>query len=664
MIIISVIIMIFVMIPSTDSYSCVVRPHDDRRVRDPHLRTREEEGSQERNQITRTNIRTECTPASRRPPGCLSSAAASLPRVHSLTRSTFHVMFVLISFLILTSSAAHSSDTSSSSSSSPAPKYSFNGFAGGLILDPVGEKVESVLSKRSAEASDTDGIEELPLPSALRLEEKPATMPEISLPTVTVRGFLNLRTTVDGTVIVFTPSSSAAASTSTAKAEAELIQSTKVKPLPSPQSFTYETPVRSAVAPSVASQWSTSYRPSTIDPQTIDAFPVQSSVPSAVYPTGVVTVIADSNVGANGETTIQETKVIGTYIEGKYAQILKSSTYTPTPVMPTATFTQDADSGTRRPEWKRPTPARNSIHAPRLRNKEEPVARFTRGDRGDEGDGPTEPSTSAGTPDSGARVRIRKPAARVPGRYTWSRPPSERVRLNRFKIKASGDQSSTPTSRFTARDENEREAAKLLNQRLNRRLGISRATPPENRAPAPLEAPSSSPDEGDKASSGRPYDLPLLEGMLMQPAAPVPAATQVSRQVVTELTTLLSEVTRGFAGGEPLIETITQTSAIERTIEVMPTVAGPMAASSEYVTLASGMMQGIPDGMFTLAHTPPLPATAAPLLVTKTFTLTESSSRTSLLPSTEGSLTTTHTITENLVIRKLITGEPLASSLR
>lgn len=42
------------------------------------------------------------------------------------------------------------------------------------------------------------------------------------------------------------------------------------------------------------------------------------------YPTGLVTVLGGTHV-KDGATTVFETKVIGTYIEGKYAQILQST---------------------------------------------------------------------------------------------------------------------------------------------------------------------------------------------------------------------------------------------------------------------------------------------------------------------------------------------------
>ena len=645
---------------ASNSYSCFVRSPDDHCARN----------------IVNENTDTCPSSGTRRSgiPSSVSSAAASssTSRYHFSSSSTHRLTCALISLilLLLLSAGSRASDPSDTS------KYSFNGFAGGLMVmaGNEGEKPqESLLSKRSA--SEDDAIEELPSPSALRVEEKMAIMPEISLPTVTVRGFLNFRTTVDGTVIVFTPSS-AAASASSAAAAASLtegntptyMQTTSAMRMSSSHHnpFSYKT-ARASSSPvsSSATQWSSSYRPVV----EIEATPVQSSS-SAVYPTGVVTVIADSNTGENGMTTVQETKVIGTYIEGKYAQILKSSSYVSTPVIPSGTFAvyTPESSATKKIELRRPNLTRNSIHAPRFkdqRDRSEPVTRFTRGDRDQSVDGPTESTLSSESPTS--RIKVRKPVGRLPGsgtgRFTWNRPASERVRLNRFKVKVAGDQPGSPSSRFTARDENDREAAKLLNQRLNRRLGISRAAPPENRSPAVVPDDAERDDNGengDRIRSAGGYDLPLLEGMMGSVPAQSPDPEERKPHVVTDITTFTSEVTRGFAGGEPLIETLTHTSTIERTIEPTAVHTLDSQPASESVILASGMMQMIPDGLLfpsSLSHTPALPPPADALVVARTFTLTDSSSRTSLFPSTDGSLTVTHTITENLVIRKLITGE-------
>lgn len=116
---------------------------------------------------------------------------------------------------------------------------------------------------------------------------------QTSLPTVTVRGFLNFRTTVDGTVIVFTPSPSASQSTALANA-APVIAPTQPPARPFPE-----------------------IRPTRINHN-------HGGQGHQTYPTGLVTVLGGTVVN-EGSTTVYETKVIGTYISGKYAQILSSS---------------------------------------------------------------------------------------------------------------------------------------------------------------------------------------------------------------------------------------------------------------------------------------------------------------------------------------------------
>lgn len=113
---------------------------------------------------------------------------------------------------------------------------------------------------------------------------------QTSLPTVTVRGFLNFRTTVDSTVIVFTPSPSASQSTARA-----VIAPTQPPARPFPE-----------------------IRPTRVNHNNHGGHHHQT------YPTGLVTVLGGTVVN-EGSTTVYETKVIGTYISGKYAQILSSS---------------------------------------------------------------------------------------------------------------------------------------------------------------------------------------------------------------------------------------------------------------------------------------------------------------------------------------------------
>lgn len=130
---------------------------------------------------------------------------------------------------------------------------------------------------------------------------------QTAMPTVTVRGFLNFRTTVDGTVIVFTPSPSQSSKTAQA-ALAPPIAHTRapVPPTPPP------TPPPPPPPPQPR------FREPEIQPTQVQG-PVQH------YPTGLVTVLGGTVV-QEGATTVYETKVIGTYISGKYAQILSSTT--------------------------------------------------------------------------------------------------------------------------------------------------------------------------------------------------------------------------------------------------------------------------------------------------------------------------------------------------
>ncbi|XP_071038241.1 uncharacterized protein [Parasteatoda tepidariorum] len=170
---------------------------------------------------------------------------------------------------------------------------------------------------------------------------------DATLPTVTVRGFLNFRTTVDGTVIVFTPASEGPQEPTPASSVPATSSSSPGSTI-SPrnddiQHLTYtgndrEVEKRTeleneAHTPEDDRQ---SFRQRHLKPgfgdleTTPDSEPEQNlQKPGATpalpqYPTGLVTVLGGTHV-KDGATTVYETKVIGTYIEGKYAQILQST---------------------------------------------------------------------------------------------------------------------------------------------------------------------------------------------------------------------------------------------------------------------------------------------------------------------------------------------------
>lgn len=144
---------------------------------------------------------------------------------------------------------------------------------------------------------------------------------QTALPTVTVRGFLNFRTTVDGTVIVFTPASAGPSIPSIAPSLQTSTFSPTVSVAPPASVFSVNQRSPSALeTPALPTVTARSF------PTTASLAPTAFPQPAAqgAYPTGLVTVLSSSAVH-NGLTTELHTHVYGTYINGKYAQILKSS---------------------------------------------------------------------------------------------------------------------------------------------------------------------------------------------------------------------------------------------------------------------------------------------------------------------------------------------------
>ena len=391
------------------------------------------------------------------------------------------------------------------------------------------------------------------------------------IPTVTVRGFLNFRTSVDGTVIVFTPSSAL--------------------------------PTESSSSSSVyVGDTSTMTTTTTIRPTSTSFFYADASTPLV-----------------RATTTIKPSFFFGEFKDENIPTLIKPSTTTPV-------YFRD-ESTTSSSEEK-------------------------------------EKSSSSSEEKERARVKIRVPGS-GPGRFTWNRPVSERVRLNRFKVKVNGQDSlgsnspasSSTSTRFTARDESDKEAAKLLNRRLNRRLGASRGFHISSRKELDRnkDKPNSNIFEGllSDASSNEKLDTSSLNEKKHDHELDSEEHTPGNRKVVTEIQTYMSEVTRGFEGGEPIVDTVSLTTTIERTLDPSEAVLFPQALTAtptfiEGSLSTPSLFQGTFEGSFE--STPPI-------VLTKTYTVTESSSRTSLVSATEGASTVTHTITENLIIQKMITGE-------
>ncbi|GFT28297.1 DUF4758 domain-containing protein, partial [Nephila pilipes] len=180
------------------------------------------------------------------------------------------------------------------------------------------------------------------------------------LPTVTVRGFLNFKTTVDGTVIVFTPASEVqppSTQPKIAKTSSEVLEPS-VSPSKSfipkedltsekemheaVQDLAYVSPSQNSLEtiktqipnlnllenkmkePFLQHISDNAVLPSTGQVNNdLDKVKKLSSSHNQ-YPTGLVTVLGGTFVDGTS-TTVFETKVIGTYIDGKYAQILQST---------------------------------------------------------------------------------------------------------------------------------------------------------------------------------------------------------------------------------------------------------------------------------------------------------------------------------------------------
>lgn len=119
---------------------------------------------------------------------------------------------------------------------------------------------------------------------------------------------------MDGTVIVFTPSAQQAA------------EQTVNPQVTRPPSIQPTKPVEPPIITSTLQHGQQNGQLQNLHhhPHQPARFNEQPLQPSQTYPTGLVTVLSNTMVN-NGLVTEMQTKVFGTYINGKYAQILKSS---------------------------------------------------------------------------------------------------------------------------------------------------------------------------------------------------------------------------------------------------------------------------------------------------------------------------------------------------
>lgn len=112
-------------------------------------------------------------------------------------------------------------------------------------------------------------------------------------------------------------------------------------------------------------------------------------------------------------------------------------------------------------------------------------------------------------------------------------------------------------------------------------------------------------------------------------------------KVVKEVQTITSEVTQHVNGNNIQISTVTLTTTIDRTLHPSEFVSEGMIAPT--IPVEANDLEAS-----TVHETPPL-------VISRTYSVTERSMRTTVVPVFDGTITTSHTVTESFFIRKLIT---------
>ncbi|XP_054710502.1 uncharacterized protein LOC129220173 [Uloborus diversus] len=519
------------------------------------------------------------------------------------------------------------------------------------------------------------------VPSAPRAEALTAAEDidsDASLPTVTVRGFLNFRTTVDGTVIVFTPASG-------------------VPQDPTPASSIYSPPSN---PPSLVSrnddiqhlsftnndrdtQKRTELENEAHTPEddrqnfrqrhlkpgfsnlgtTPDSDDLQepqqnlqkpgATPPLQQYPTGLVTVLGGTHV-KDGATTVFETKVIGTYIEGKYAQILQSTSQIIFPARP-------EDLSTPKPSPTKPV-YQKSATATVASSRSIPTK-------------PNkhlgEPSASRYKPTVGSvtkEYRATTVGSRQADRRTDEPLNSNTVLQSSFKLPegVQNRQSTHPTESLekTSRSsysvprrfrptvvpdippEDENTVPESQNGRGGGR-GFRYVLPRRNTPSVRLnrfKVKLSVRNDGGITGLVTPQDNTFdPDEEIMEeydPLAPVDPA-----KVIYEKTTITSEVTL-HVGRRKSIRTLTITTNVPKTRHIYPTYG---------INDAHDISPANNNAIF--ATLSPIDDDAVPqVVVTRTYTTTERMLKTSVVPISDNETTSYHTVTESFFILKLITG--------
>ncbi|XP_076329283.1 uncharacterized protein LOC143235223 [Tachypleus tridentatus] len=498
-----------------------------------------------------------------------------------------------------------------------------------------------------------------------------------SLPTVTVRGFLNFRTTIDNTVIVFTPAKSEKTErpkpqrpptlqTSLAPVIRNNDENTNIQNLAythSPRLFKPRANIRhqakvpnhqeaiNNIIPTSANVFHTRSQSSqsrfTSKTQSLSKVTTSTTVratpASRLYPTGLVTILGGTLVG-NGVTTVHETSVIGTYIEGKYAQILHS----------TSRLMFDASSKTKqRTHMEDKSPSSSTTAIPHQTTRRPTFLSTSR--QRHRFHFPSRVTTSRGhhtSKETYSRTHF-PPASLKPKQF--NRISSNTVLQSSFKPPDISPQQSTqsldsvhsntmvtlaiqpnPSSSRPSEEENTvfikrhwRPSARFHytprrrntnTVRLNRfkvRLTVNHKEQ-EKEESLPLE------DEKEKNENTDSKDSIFS----LDPA-----------RVVYEQSTVTSEVTL-HVGRRKSVRTLTITTTVSRTLEQLEVTSNDFLENTEETSEDNELETNEILGQH---------------VISRTFSTTHHTWRTSLIPVVDGLSTNIHTITDSFVIRKIIT---------
>ncbi|XP_037276160.2 uncharacterized protein LOC119169162 isoform X2 [Rhipicephalus microplus] len=472
-----------------------------------------------------------------------------------------------------------------------------------------------------------------------------------ALPTVTVRGFLNFRTTVDGTVIVFTPASdgkptatSTARPSSSTNAVAPQPQTTNVlgfeivggganEVLPPPTPTSRQPTSTSTNSRRRLSNTRISSRSSSSRPQ---------------YPTGLVTVLGGTHVH-RGVTTIHETKVIGTYIDGKYAQILQSTSRLVSVAPSAAAVSSTPTAAFRAPEATpfvqllpklEPSPSLKHQHVVRS----DIAKATTREERlrarklGDTSSAALQSSFRSLEPSS-SRPQLPRRTQSLPGlrtsryRSVTREPLALDLEDNTIVVTRGRHQQQRHTPLLAAAGTRLR----YVPARNTHTVRLNRFKVRLTARPDALSEPSSAEEELAAATPSSISSAPPVE-----PSDDVDPLVSIDpARVRYEPTTLTSLVTLHAAQGKSVVRTLTITTSVPRTVE-----------PSELVS--NGILEGS-EGQPHLTAIDSSEEQTPPLVVSRVYSTTEHSWRTSLVPVFDGLATTTHTLTESFIIRKIVT---------